>query len=115
MSKDPTEATKEVPTCIEESGPFPFKTHRVFRHPDGLLEEWHSRHHRKRLLRRGPLGMKLLASLISRGVWLPRDLNWWIGILFAIGALLFCGASILCLLGFALAQAASQVRCWPRV
>ncbi|MFN3148756.1 hypothetical protein [Bremerella sp.] len=102
---DPVEEAKEMPTCIEESGPFPFKTHRVFRHPDGKLEEWHSRHRRKRLFPHGRLGMRLLASLISRGIWLPQELNWWIGVLFAVGALFFCGASTLCLLNVALPQA----------
>ncbi|QDU75598.1 hypothetical protein Pan97_26320 [Bremerella volcania] len=49
--------------------------------------------------------MKLLARLFLHGGWLPRDLNWWIGVLFAIGAVLFCGASILCLLDVATASA----------
>ncbi|WP_315853392.1 hypothetical protein [Bremerella alba] len=48
-----------------------------------------------------PLGTKLLARLISHGVWLPRDLNWWIGVVFAIGAALFSIASILSLLDIA--------------
>lgn len=95
---DQVDDSRGMPECIEASGPFPFKTHRVFRHPGGLLQDWHSRHHRKKLLRPGPLGLKLLARLISHGAWLPQELNWWIGVLFAIGAVLFCSASILCLL-----------------
>ena len=88
----------DSPKCIEANGPYPFKTHRIFRHPSGVLQHWHSRHHRKKILRRGPLGTKLLARLITDALWLPGDLNWWIGVLFAAGAVLFCGASILCLL-----------------
>ncbi len=92
---DRIDQTGDSPECIEANGPYPFKTHRIFRYPGGVLKHWHSRHHRKKLLRRGPLRTKLLARLISHGVWLPRDLNWWIGVLFAIGATLFCGASVL--------------------
>lgn len=95
---DRVNETQEKPDCIEASGPFPFKTHRVFRHPGGALQVWHSRHHRKKILWRGQLGTKLLARLISHGVWLPQELNWWIGVVFAIGAALFCIASVLCLL-----------------
>lgn len=101
MSMDRIDETQDLPECIEAVGPFPFKTRRVFKHPGGFLQHWQSRHHRKRILPRGPLGSKLLARLFAHGVWLPRDLNWWIGLLFAFGAMLFCGASILCLLDVA--------------
>jgi len=70
-----------------------------------MLQEWHSRHHRKKLLRHGPLRSKLLGRLISDGAWLPRELNWWIGVVFAVGAALFCVASILCLIDIATSAA----------
>lgn len=86
-----------MPECIDANGPFPFTTHRIFRHPNGLLQDWHSRHHRKKILRRGPLRTELLARLVAQAAWLPRELNWWIGVVFAIGAALFGVASMLCL------------------
>jgi len=57
----------------------------------------HSRHHRKGLphIRVGhppPAGQRLLRSL-----WQPRLLNWWIGIVFAAGSLLFMLGGILSL------------------
>jgi len=101
MSTERNQKAQAGPDCIEASGPFPFKTHRLFRHPGGQLQEWQSRHHRKRILPRRELGTKLLARLISHGAWLPRESNWWIGVLFAVGAVLFCVASVLCLLDIA--------------
>ncbi|PQO35256.1 hypothetical protein C5Y96_09450 [Blastopirellula marina] len=43
----------------------------------------------------------MLARLVAQGAWLPQELNWWIGVLFAIGAVFFCVASIFCLLDVA--------------
>ncbi len=34
---------------------------------------------------------------LSSCLWMPRQLNWWIGIVFAVGSLLFAGASVLSL------------------
>ena len=38
-----------------------------------------------------------IALVLLRCLWNPRWLNWWIGIIFAIGSLFFAWASILCL------------------
>ena len=36
-----------------------------------------------------------LHVLIRRGLWNPKDLNWWIGLIFAFGSALFVAASVL--------------------
>jgi hypothetical protein len=53
----------------------PFVTFIESRRPDGLVQRWESRPQRKR--RAGGTW------------WAPRSRSWWIGILFAIGSLLF--------------------------
>lgn len=72
---------------IKARGAWPFVTHLQLRHPDGREENRHSRAHRKRLpvLPLWETGL----VLILRAAWMPRELNWWIGIVFAIGASLF--------------------------
>ncbi len=83
--------------CIEATGPWPFVTHRVHRQADGSLTVWSSRRHRKGLV--SPKAVKVIAitETLLRCLWMPRKLNWWIGTIFAVGALLFMLASILCL------------------
>lgn len=78
-------------------GPPPFITHRVYRLPNGQEHHWHSRHHRKGLVETDlrkvlPLGRELLKCL-----WMPHQLNWWIGWIFALGASLFLLGSVLSL------------------
>lgn len=87
--------------CIEESGPWPFVTRRIFRDADRLIE-WSSRHHRKRLALPLP---DLWAPYADPFAWLwnPRSLNWWIGLVFAIGSFLFGLASVLALSGASVA------------
>ena len=59
----------------------PFTTHVTWRRPDGRLEEWASRRHRKHRTR---------MSRAQSGVWwAPWRASWWIGILFAIGSMCF--------------------------
>lgn len=71
----------------ESSGPWPFITQRVLRGADGAMQLWHARHHRKGLVVR-----ELEATL-----WQPKELNWWIGLIFMLGASCFAIASIFCL------------------
>ena len=75
-------------------GPWPFITRRIYRRPDGSLFVGRSRHHRKGLHpvkfdRLVGVGAKLRGCL-----WMPQQLNWWIGVVFAVGSLLFLLGSI---------------------
>lgn len=79
---------------IEEQGAWPFVTLRVWRRlGERLQRQWHARHHRKRLPPPETLLVVRLPLLLFRGLWLPSKLNWWIGVIFAIGAALFASAS----------------------
>ncbi|MHC2066380.1 hypothetical protein ACYFX5_02820 [Bremerella sp. T1] len=101
MTDCPVHHETPSPECIEATGPFPFVTHRVYRQRNGLVQRWHSRHHRKQL--RPPEEPSTVSqSMVDRwGLWLPNSLNWWIGLVFAVGALLFSTASIMVLGHFA--------------
>ncbi len=83
--------------CQETSGPRPFITRRVFQRPDGSLAVWHSRHHRKGLVRQEVARAEAISRLLLRCLWMPSKLNWWIGVVFALGSLLFAAASVLSL------------------
>ena len=76
-------------TCIDETGPWPFITRRVFRSEGRGDHVWSSRHHRKALH-----GVYRPATV---WLWMPEKLNWWIGLIFAVGATLFAVASLLSL------------------
>ncbi|TWT61751.1 hypothetical protein Pan54_24880 [Rubinisphaera italica] len=83
--------------CVETKGPWPFVTWRAYRAADQSRYNWSSRHHRKGLVR--PVALKTIAngnSLLCC-LWKPQELNWWIGVIFAIGSLLFIIGSVLCL------------------
>ncbi|MCO8120209.1 hypothetical protein NHH03_00545 [Stieleria sp. TO1_6] len=90
--------------CVESKGPWPFVTQRVMAGVDGARQIWSSRHHRKGLRvpeESGTLGTgSFQRELVSgwRWLWMPQHLNWWIGFLFAVGALCFAAASSLSLL-----------------
>lgn len=83
--------------CIEAEGAPPFITRRLFRYVDGSLREWLSRKHRKNLIAREIGLAEALGRLLVRCLWMPGELNWWIGTLFAFGSLLFALASVLLL------------------
>jgi hypothetical protein len=89
--------TEQLPDPIDEKGPWPFVTRRVFRSADESEQVWCSRHHRKGLLMRAAAEGEGLASKLLRCLWMPRKLNWWIGTVFALGSLLFALASVLSL------------------
>ena len=83
---------------IEAMGPWPFITRRIYRRPDRSICVRRSRHHRKALLAVKPGGMLWAdCATLLRCLWMPQQLNWWIGIVFAIGSLLFMLGSILSL------------------
>ena len=82
---------------VESDGPWPFITRRVFHSADGNERVWSSRHHRKGLLVRGVAERERLASILVQCLWMPGQLNYWIGIIFAFGSLLFAVASVLSL------------------
>jgi hypothetical protein len=82
--------------CTEAIGPWPFTTRRTYQKPDGSHTVWRSRHHRKGL----PVPEVSAAAItkaLLRCLWMPWQLNWWIGVIFAIGSLLFALASALSL------------------
>lgn len=81
--------------AIEEQGLWPFVSRRIYRHSNGSQYAWQSRQHRKRLSVFEPLELLPLHVLIRLGLWLPKDLNWWIGAIFALGSALFVAGSVL--------------------
>lgn len=82
---------------IESIGPWPFRTRRTYRRPDHSLAIWRSRHHRKRLPATEPGKALAVGATLLRCLWMPRHLNWWIGVVFAAGSLLFLAGSVLSL------------------
>ena len=83
---------------LEAAGIGPFVTHRIFRRKSGETWHWHSRNHRKRLVLREVRGLVHLGRLLVSQFWQPGQLNWWIGVIFAVGASLFALASVVLLL-----------------
>ncbi|MDM7952998.1 MAG: hypothetical protein QUV07_07260 [Cyanobium sp. CZS 25K] len=74
---------------IEASGPWGFTTRRVYQLEQHERLLWRSRHHRKRLPLRPPGSVFRVERELLRCLWMPRELNWWIGSVFALGSLLF--------------------------
>src|ERR1700746_838157 len=68
------------PETTQERGFGPFVTFVVRKRPDGVIAHWESRAHRKHLRGTKPRGSTW---------WAPRDRDWWMGALFAVGSLLF--------------------------
>jgi hypothetical protein len=69
---------------VEERGPWPFVTWRVFRAADGTKHVYRSRHHRKGLLARGEAFQARFAERLLHCLWMPNQLNWWIGIIWLV-------------------------------
>ncbi|MGO9498707.1 MAG: hypothetical protein ACLQA5_18650 [Solirubrobacteraceae bacterium] len=79
---------------VSASGPGPFVTSEVLRAPDGTEHRWESRRHRKRspARQRGANGP---AAAGEQPVWWrPHRRNWWMAVLFVIGALCFTAGGI---------------------
>lgn len=87
--------SKRSVELMEASGPWPFTTRRTYRMPDASRFVWRSRHHRKRLQHHRPQALRLGIGWLIDTLWRPSKLNWWISVLFALGASLF---SLGCLL-----------------
>lgn len=82
---------------VEAAGPWPFITLRSYRGPGGASAIWHSRTHRKRLHATGGGHPAGISARLQRALWLPCELNWWIGVIFALGSSLFILGSVLSL------------------
>ncbi|PQO45305.1 hypothetical protein [Blastopirellula marina] len=82
---------------LEAEGIGGFVSHRVLRHESGEKSHWHSRNHRKGLVLRKVQGLLHFGQLLVAQLWQPRQLNWWIGSLFAFGSTLFALASVVLL------------------
>jgi hypothetical protein len=88
----PTAANRS-PAVEQSKGAWRFATRLYLRHPDGRLEVRNSRDHRKHLHSRPvwDVGLRLLVS----SLWMPGQLNWWIGMIFAVGSSLFALGCVL--------------------
>jgi len=64
---------------------------------DQSLAVWESRHHRKGLSDEVHEIFAAFAANLRRGLWMPWELNWWIGVIFAAGSFLFALGSVLSL------------------
>jgi hypothetical protein len=82
---------------IAQSGAWPFVSRRVQQYADGALHIWQSRLQRKGLGVLEALDVDPLRVLFRLGLWMPGELNWWIGSVFAIGSALFALGSVLAL------------------
>ena len=99
MTESPPRKVTELSdsTGVEEAGPWPFVTRRVYRSADQPTRIWSSRHHRKGLRVRTAAEAEGGVEQWLQCLWMPGQLNWWIGIIFALGSLLFAVASVLSL------------------
>lgn len=86
------------PELIQLTGPWPFTTRRIYRRADNFPLVWESRHHRKHLHRFKLKKFSSIVFILRKCWWMPRQLNWWIGVVFAIGSLLFMLGSVLSLI-----------------
>ena len=78
-----------VVELAESIGPWPFITRRVYRDLSSSLLVWRSRHHRKGLPSKKPGKLLPVGLELRRCFWMPQEMNWWIGIVFAAGSALF--------------------------
>ncbi len=96
---NPPDETNNRPKHVESTGPWPFISRHVLVRSDGKRIVLRSRHHRK--------GLHAAAKIdrLLHCLWMPGELNWWIGSVFALGALLF-------MLGSALVLAPALASAW---
>jgi YrhK-like protein len=76
--------TRESP-----SGPGPFVTSEVLRAPDGTEHRWESRRHRKQSPARRRAATGAGPSTKGSVWWRPHRRDWWMAVLFVIGAACF--------------------------
>jgi hypothetical protein len=79
---------------VESMGPWPFITRRVYRNLNHSLVVWRSRHHRKGLPFQKTGKLLSVGMELRRCLWMPQEMNWWIGIVFAAGSVLFLLGSV---------------------
>jgi len=79
---------------VKTDGPWPFTTQRVYQRIDQSLVVWRSRDYRKQLAADHADRIASLFTLLQRGLWMPQTLNWWIGLIFALGSFLFVLGSV---------------------
>lgn len=97
MDESTQSSSESGPVVEREKGAWPFVTWRVYRCPDESCRVWSSRHHRKGLLVGSVKASEAILKQFGRWLWCPHQLNWWIGTIFAVGALLFATGSALTL------------------
>ncbi len=68
-------------SCIKAEGIGPFVTKAILKHPNGSHIGWASRDHRKH--------HNLLDSGTKSTLWAPKAIGWWVGVIFAVGAVCF--------------------------
>jgi hypothetical protein len=83
---------------IQSIGPWPFTTQRIYQRLDHSRIVWRSRDHRKHLFAAEAGRSVRLGTVLRRCLWMPRQMNWWIGIIFAVGSFLFMVGSIFSLM-----------------
>jgi len=81
-------------SLIDTKGPFPFITRRIYRHLDGTIQVWSSRRHRKGIAAGHFSSGSVFWAAVWRSLWMPQQINWWIGSLFALGSVLFVLGSV---------------------
>jgi hypothetical protein len=88
------EETEHQYQLIESSGPWPFITQKVFKKKDHPTLLWLSRHHRKQLIVERASKATAIGKVLTRSLWQPEKLNWWIGVVFALGSSFFMLGSL---------------------
>ena len=84
-------------TTVQSTGPWPFVTrHGVWRNGRAYLVR-RSRNHRKGLIEQELREAMHSGRALLRSLWTPSHLNWWIGVVFALGAALFITGCVLVL------------------
>lgn len=81
--------------CVASHGVWHFVSRRIIALADGTQIVWASRPHRKRLFTLERDDRHAPEAFLFRCLWMPRQPNWWIGILFALGAALFAAGCVL--------------------
>ena len=81
-------------TRVSASGPGPFVTSEVLRAPDGTEHRWESRRHRKRSPARRRGATDTVAAEEQSVWWRPHRRDWWMAVLFVIGAFCFTAGGI---------------------
>jgi hypothetical protein len=66
--------TVQPSAIVDEKGPWPFVTRRVFHSPEVGQQVWSSRHHRKGLLMKRAAEAEDIALTLLRCLWMPDAL-----------------------------------------